>query len=329
MLLLRSMLGVEGADEWSPAGGLRLRGGGGDGGVYPLTHAEMQWMKPSDALRKTTSNQSTDKMTEETKRVDRATLCAASSKPLAPPVVVTDLGLLCNKEDLIEALLSRKLPAELDHVKSMRDFTEATLHANPAARGDFQAGGSDVEFPFVCPFSGAPLNGRIPFVLVRASGHVVAERALKQVGGKSCPVTEAPCAPDELVWVNPTDEQREELVARAAARKAAAKGKRRKDKAERAGAASAGGAAGGGDDAPPAGAGKAASKAAASAAAAARQPKRPREWDQAVKERAASSEVYKSLFVSKEDREKMEAQQSNDFCARGIPAALSRSKFTL
>ena len=28
--------------------GLRLRGGGGDGGVYPLTHHEMKWMTPSE-----------------------------------------------------------------------------------------------------------------------------------------------------------------------------------------------------------------------------------------------------------------------------------------
>ena len=27
---------------------LRLRGGGGDGGVYPLTHSELKWMTPSE-----------------------------------------------------------------------------------------------------------------------------------------------------------------------------------------------------------------------------------------------------------------------------------------
>ena len=88
---------------------LCLRGGGGDGGVYPLTHAEMQWMTPSGMGQggregnKAWTHQFKDKVTEETMRLDRATLCAASSKALRAPIVVTDLGFLCNKEDLLEA----------------------------------------------------------------------------------------------------------------------------------------------------------------------------------------------------------------------------------
>ena len=41
----------------------RLRGGGGDGGVYPLTHAEQKWMTPSamGTTGKGWSNQAKDK----------------------------------------------------------------------------------------------------------------------------------------------------------------------------------------------------------------------------------------------------------------------------
>ena len=112
---------------------LRLRGGGGDGGVYPLTHAEMQWMTPSGVGGggKAWTHQWADKIGEETRRLDKACNCAMSDKPLKAPIVVTDLGSLCNKEDLIEALLSKSLPPDLQHVKSLKDVSTAPLHGNP------------------------------------------------------------------------------------------------------------------------------------------------------------------------------------------------------
>lgn len=94
---------------------MRLRGGGGDGGVYPLTHAELQWMNPNDrgpGGRSMSSmlriddgggrsgnmrGQTRDHLTEETLRVDRCSLCAVSQKPLTPPNAVCELGYLYNK----------------------------------------------------------------------------------------------------------------------------------------------------------------------------------------------------------------------------------------
>ena len=43
-----------------------------------------------------------------------------------------------------QALLSKKMPEHLDHVKSMRDFAPATLHPNPhAAKGEGLKSGAD------------------------------------------------------------------------------------------------------------------------------------------------------------------------------------------
>ena len=241
---------------------LRLRGGGGDGGVYPLTHAEMQWMTPSGmgggsrpgaGLNGTIggagyTHQWADRVTEAERRLDRSTTCAASSHPLRAPIVVCGLGYLYNKEDLIEKMLSKTLPAELSHLRSLKDVCDATLHANPAWKPDgegHRSGADEDEVPFHCPIASVPMNGRNKFAFLRASGHVVSERALAQLGGKTCPVTEQPLGPDDVVPLNGTDEQRAELAEKMEAKKAAqkeAKEARRKGKAA---AAAAGGAAAG------------------------------------------------------------------------------------
>ena len=117
----------------------------------------------------------------------------------------------------------------------------------------------DDEPPFYCPVAQIALNGRYPFVLIKPTGHVVSQRALKQVGGKTCPVTEVrvaarerqPCrqaspnlaltrmlvqaaiSASDALPINPSDDERKEMKAQLEARRAAqaeAK-KQKKDKA--------------------------------------------------------------------------------------------------
>ena len=207
---------------------MRLRGGGGDGGVYPLTHAELQWMNPNDRGRggRTGSSmleiadgggrsgnlrgQTRDYITEETLRVDRCSLCAVSQRPLAPPNATCDLGYLYNKEDLMERMLNKTLPPDQAHITSLRCVFDVTLCANPNFKGTAQAhvaAGDEDEVPFQCPVSGVPMNGRHPFRFIKATGQVVSERALQASSaegrrkpggeyawkaGQTCPVTEAP-----------------------------------------------------------------------------------------------------------------------------------------
>ena len=58
--------------------------------------------------------------------------------------------------------------------------------------------------------------------------------------------------------------------------------------------------------------------------------KRPRsEWESAVAQKVEGSSVYKSLFISAEDRKKQEQSEAANFCARGIVPSLSRSTFGL
>ena len=337
---------------------LRLRGGGGDGGVYPLTHAEMKWMTPSEMG--TTgggcqSNATKDKASEETLRLERATVCAASSKPLRSPIVVCELGHLLNKEDAIEYLLSKKMPAHLSHIKSLKGLHDATLHANPEHKGIT----SDAEPPFYCPIAMLPMNGRYPFVFIRQTGHVVSARALKQVGGKLCPISEVALnGADVTIPINPPEEERKVLADRIAAKKDAKKDRSSKAKATEAPRETelpAGGkrpvphptSSGGGGNScgkastaesatgsapelrgklPAAPAAVAAGPSASRAQPLAADRKRPhREWEERIEQRASESSVYKSLFLSADERRRQEKEEAANFCARGIVPSLSRS----
>jgi len=382
---------------------LRLRGSGGDGGVYPLTHAEMKWMTPSEMGTSgggCHSNADKDRASEGTARFDRARSCAASSKVLKAPIVVCDLGHLLNKEDLIEQLLAKSLPPHLMHIRSLKNVHDATLHPNPAYKpsAEHLQGADDDEPPFYCPIAMIPMNGRYPFAYIQSTGQVVSQRALKQVGGRLCPISETPIGPSDMIPINPTDEERKELQERLAAKKALAAEAKRKAKEgagrakelaaapssapcagaamstphasksddDRAGApatfscasvAAAGHATSGtlaGPAAAPGGAIAGAGAGAGAGAAAARvgkdgtnsraDGKRPadggevaggskrqvREWERVVQAKASESAVYKSLFISAEERRRLQAEESANFCARGIVPSLSRStKFGL
>ncbi len=204
------------------AASLRLLGGGGDGGVYPLTHTEMQWMTPSgmgeggrNGGNSAWTNQTKDTVSEGTLRLDRVMVCAASAKPLKPPIVVCELGYLLNKEDVLELLLSKKLPAHLAHVKSLRAIHDATLHANPShdpSKGHI-SGTDDDDPPFHCPVANLPMNGRYPFTYIRSTKHVVSQRALKQARRRPQPLSHCAPAP-ERARATPQQMTRKEVIFR-------------------------------------------------------------------------------------------------------------------
>ncbi len=292
-------------------GALRLRGGGGDGGTKPPTHAEASRMA-ADGVglgKGAYTRQWADAPTRADAVAERASQCAASSKPLAPPLAVTALGYLCNKEDLLSLMLARSLPPHLEsHVASLREVHDATLEPNP---GFDASAAAAADAPFQCPVTKLPLNGRVPFVFLRCSGCVVSERALKLVGCTLCPVTEVPCAADDVIPLYGTAEQKQLLSTRLEARRAATREKKRASKAARTAAAGANiGASSSGASA------KAVAAAATSTQAGVSGTKRAREWDAAVEAKAKASEVFSSLFLTKEQRRKDEEAETKNFAAR-------------
>ncbi|XP_071682904.1 replication termination factor 2 [Lolium perenne] len=61
-------------------------------------------------------------------RLSRFTCCALSGEPLAAPAVVDRLGNLFNKEPLVEALLHKRLPKALSHIRGPKDMIPIHLH---------------------------------------------------------------------------------------------------------------------------------------------------------------------------------------------------------
>lgn len=111
--------------------------------------------------------------------------CALSNTKLVDPIVADRVGNLFNKEALVRALLEKRMPDGFRHVRSLRDVSDVHFHANPDAS-------AAEETPYICPVALVPV-GVLPFVLMLPCGHVVSERALRELSDAShCASCSAP-----------------------------------------------------------------------------------------------------------------------------------------
>jgi hypothetical protein len=170
---------------------LRALGGGGDGGS---TGAESR----SSYLEMYASDKP-DAIDPALAAATRATACALSGGPLRPPLVADALGSLFTKEAVLSGLVARSLPPALAHISSIRHVFDACMTEiesgdrkgegegagggggeREGASGGKAPSGSDALAPrFCCPITGIHLNGRNRFLLLRPSGLVVSERAVR------------------------------------------------------------------------------------------------------------------------------------------------------
>lgn len=119
----------------------------------------------------------------EEERLARWTTCLLTGMPLQPPCVCDELGSLYNKDAVIHALVGKTIPKGLSHISSLKHVFDIHLE-----RSADKAGGKEA-VQFSCPISGQPLNGKYKFKVVRSSGHVLSERALKEVRPCGAPET--------------------------------------------------------------------------------------------------------------------------------------------
>lgn len=89
-----------------------------------------------------------------------------------------ELGALFNKDAVIQALVGKTMPKALGHISSLKHLIDLKLEPSGSGKG------GDGGAAFACPITGLALNGKARFVVVRAKGHVLSERALKEV--RSC-----------------------------------------------------------------------------------------------------------------------------------------------
>lgn len=178
--------------------------------------------------------------------VDRSTkwsTCSLSNQPLQVPIVADYLGSLYNREAVLEFLLSRggafvddlaqhrylnqqrASKFGYEHLKSTRDIF--TVHLTDLQ--DTQTAGlptaTDAEAPerFVCPVTHLH-STRYPFVAISECGHVFSDRAIKQMTDLSCATCGVSFTEANMIPINGTAEQIENLKAALPPRKHKSRG---------------------------------------------------------------------------------------------------------
>mmetsp|Transcript_47710 Transcript_47710/g.120931 ORF Transcript_47710/g.120931 Transcript_47710/m.120931 type:complete len:291 (+) Transcript_47710:103-975(+) len=113
----------------------------------------------------------------------RMTSCWLSQEPLREPVVACRLGNLYNKESLINALLNKKIPKEISHIRALKDVKPCLITWKEAEKEEGRR-------RMVCPVSRDDLDaGSSRAVLIWASGAVLSPKSLKELKLTECPVT--------------------------------------------------------------------------------------------------------------------------------------------
>jgi hypothetical protein len=191
-----------------------LAGGGGDGGATGAesrsAYLEMYaWNGGTTFSRKKESlggfvrysTQSTVRDRDEAEEdLARWFTCALTEEPLETcenGVVIDRTGALYNKQPVLEALRNKAvdgapLPKRIEHVTGMKALVTCQFHKRRRDAGDgedgtkaksvnarnFRCGATDAVFS--CPITGLDFNGKTKFVVVRPSGVVVADKALRE-----------------------------------------------------------------------------------------------------------------------------------------------------
>lgn len=225
-----------------------------DGGTY-ITRSDVlrgqSWeLATADNSRSTRGGNASTSAAKDRNAVDPRTVkstkwstCSLSNQPLQVPIVADYLGSLYNREAVLEFLLSRggafvddlaqhrylnqqrASKFGYEHLKSTRDIF--TVHLTDLQ--DTQTAGlptaTDAEAPerFVCPVTHLH-STRYPFVAISECGHVFSDRAIKQMTDLSCATCGASFTEANMIPINGTAEQIENLKAALPPRKHKSRG---------------------------------------------------------------------------------------------------------
>eukprot|EP00913_Durusdinium_trenchii_P024229 g22748.t1 len=108
---------------------------------------------------------------------------ASGPEALREPVVACRLGNLYNKEAVISALLNRKMPSDLSHIRGLKERKMCLITWKEDEKEDGRK-------RIVCPLSREDLDtGSARAVVIWPSGAVVSAKSLKEMKMKECPVT--------------------------------------------------------------------------------------------------------------------------------------------
>uniref|UniRef100_A0A182JQI2 Replication termination factor 2 n=1 Tax=Anopheles christyi TaxID=43041 RepID=A0A182JQI2_9DIPT len=150
--------------------------------------------------------------------------CALTQQRLQQPIVMCGMGRLYSKQNVIEALLEKeKMTEACAHIKSLKDIKNLNLTANPA----YDETKDDKSSPYICALIGLEMSGQFRFVALWTCGCVFSERALKEVKDKVCSVCQTPYSDDDVVILNGTEDEIEQMRVKMEARNARAKSEKK------------------------------------------------------------------------------------------------------
>ncbi|XP_058488590.1 replication termination factor 2 [Solea solea] len=234
--------------------------------------------------------------------------CALSQEKLRQPIVSCDLGRLYNKDAVIEYLLDktaeRPNTEAVTHIRGLKDIKELNLTDNPEWEGEGRnAKGDQYEdihrSMFICPVVGLEMNGKHRFCYLHACGCVFSDRALKEVKAEICHKCGEPFKEEDVIVLNGTKEEAEQLKKKMEERRAKVKTKKSK-KSKGAGTVSTPS-----DVVGPSGSSGSSSSSEGTKSLTAAATKR------SVQVMEGKSEVFKSLFTSHSSAKRTKDQTSN------------------
>ncbi|XP_055613169.1 replication termination factor 2 [Uranotaenia lowii] len=149
--------------------------------------------------------------------------CTLTQERLRQPIVMCGLGRLYSKENVIEHMLENKMPDSCSHIKTLKDIKNLNLTANPA----YMANQDDKSAQFICALIGLEMSGQFRFVGLWNCGCVFSERALKEIKDKVCSVCQTPFTEQDVVVLNGSEEDVDQMRVRMEARTARLKAEKK------------------------------------------------------------------------------------------------------
>lgn len=165
---------------------------------------------------------------KDAERIFRWKHCSLTQQKLQKPIVMDGLGRLYSKQNVIEAILEKEIPADFAHIKSLKDIRDLNLAANPA----FNPETDDSAAPFICALIGLEMSGKFRFVALWTCGCVFSERALKELKSKTCSICQKEFTDADVVILNGNEEDTDLMRVRMEARVARMKAEK-KEKGEK------------------------------------------------------------------------------------------------
>jgi len=149
-------------------------------------------------------------------------------------VVADKLGNIFEKSAILKLMVEKKLPADLAHISSLKDLLQLEFSVNPdySQNTEYQAGaGENFVSPYFCPITNLPVNGKNKFCALLNCGHVFSTKGLKSTTNheeNQCYVCQKTFLQDDILILNPTDEEKSVVVEKLLEHKKVEKEKKRK-----------------------------------------------------------------------------------------------------